>query len=129
MTIVTQLKPEQSSPGRVVLNSRCHGPSLGIDEDPVVCLPYPSHIVSAVAGADRQTGSAHAYLTAYYLLTSASSSIPRYLVPGDIQDLVLDAKQVSARGGALECKLAEEEGIVAITGTACEMAKGTLSVW
>jgi len=58
----------------------------------------------------------------------AKSTIPQHLVSDKVEDIVLDAKQVSARGGALECKLADE-GVVAITGTACEMAKGTLSLW
>jgi len=36
LTIITQLKPDLSSPGRVVIHSRCHASAFGIDEDPVV---------------------------------------------------------------------------------------------
>jgi hypothetical protein len=88
----------------------------------VLCLSI------CVTGLTWQTGSAHAYLTAYYLLSSAQRSVPSGVVE-DVAELVqIDAKQVSPRGGNLLCNL-EQDGLVGIVGTACEMARGTLAVW
>jgi len=45
-----------------------------------------------------------------------------------VENVTLDAEQLSARGGKLECQLAPG-GMVDIVGSAAETARGTLTVW
>jgi len=106
----------------VVIHSRVHAYDLGVEEDPVVRCQ-----TAYLRCTDCQTGAAHAFLVAYYLMTSARDTIPSELIP-DEEKLVFDATQVSERGGALECRLVGKD-VAGLTGTACEMSKGTLSVW
>ncbi|WWD18033.1 hypothetical protein CI109_102480 [Kwoniella shandongensis] len=105
LTIVTQINPE-SKDKTLYLNSRVFASGLGIDEDPV-------------------TGSAHAYLTGYYLASPRSKSLsePFRQNPADV---VIEAKQLSHRGGELRCTW--DNGNVKLVGKAFEWARGMLSV-
>ncbi|WVQ97104.1 hypothetical protein IAU59_004214 [Kwoniella sp. CBS 9459] len=112
---VTQIAPgfkdldAKGETDKLYINSRIFVPGLGVDEDPV-------------------TGSAHAYLTGYYLNSPASKFLPPRFHSGDNVDLTkveLVGRQVSARGGLLRCKW--DDGKVRIVGQAIEFARGSLS--
>lgn len=77
-----------------------------------------------------QTGSAHAFLTGYYLLTPVSSRLPAIVTsdPSLASHLALDARQLSERGGKLFCEL-KEGGMVDLSGTASEWGQGSLTSW
>lgn len=67
-----------------------------------------------------KTGSAHAALIPYYLNYDDSQS------PGPESDaIVIEAYQLSERGGRLICSL--EEGIAKLVGEGAEMGKGTIT--
>ena len=118
MVIITQIDTQGCSKHTLAINSRVHASALGIDEDPV-------------------TGSAHAYMTAFYLLSPVFDTLPSSTLGGEGKDkkakptdITIDASQLSARGGKLKCTLDQSDtSRVGIVGTATEMARGTLSIW
>ncbi|KAK4687491.1 trans-2,3-dihydro-3-hydroxyanthranilate isomerase, partial [Tremellales sp. Uapishka_1] len=102
--IVTQIQKE--SGGNILkINSRVFAPGIEIDEDPV-------------------TGSAHAYLAGYYLLSSVSARLPTTCPPKEVE---IHAVQCSPRGGEMVCKLDGDNLRVKIVGRVAETARGTLT--
>ncbi|KAL7423761.1 hypothetical protein Q5752_001344 [Cryptotrichosporon argae] len=96
--IVTQQVPSESGE-RLRINSRVFAYNVGIDEDPV-------------------TGAAHAALAPYY---ASRASLPSSVAT----PLVIDALQVSARGGGMTVSLVD--GRARLVGRVWETARGTLS--
>ncbi|WWD09196.1 hypothetical protein V865_007318 [Kwoniella europaea PYCC6329] len=111
--VITQVDTSESlKTGQLHINSRVFGPALGIDEDPV-------------------TGSSHAHLTGYYLLSPSTKYIPKQLLDTvtSPKELTVIGHQRSSRGGLLKCKLDEEdESKVKVVGNAFEFGKGTLNL-
>ncbi|KAK8865784.1 hypothetical protein IAR55_000931 [Kwoniella newhampshirensis] len=106
LIIVTQIDKTMSEDGRLHINSRVFGPKVGIDEDPV-------------------TGSAHAYLTGYYLASPRSKSLPEAFRQHPTATII-EGRQLSARGGELRCTW--DNGNVKLVGKAFEFGRGTLNV-
>ncbi|WVR05726.1 hypothetical protein IAU60_002750 [Kwoniella sp. DSM 27419] len=103
--IVTQISDKSSTDAsQLDINSRFFGPGLGVDEDPV-------------------TGSAHAYLTGYYLASPAQRFLPEHMRK-DPLSVVIQGTQVSERRGELRCTW--DGGKVKVVGKAFEFARGTL---
>lgn len=122
MTIITQMQPDASSSGKLRTNSRVFCIDM---EDPVVSHPSSSQVHRLMI----ETGSAHAFLTGYHLLTPASERLPAHVTDGcEVKDVALDARQLSERGGKLYCEL-KEGGMVDISGTASDWGTGTLTSW
>ncbi|WVW82069.1 hypothetical protein I302_104074 [Kwoniella bestiolae CBS 10118] len=113
--VITQVDNSKSiETGELHINSRVFGPALGVDEDPV-------------------TGSSHAHLTGYYLLSQATAQayIPKELLAkvSSPKELTVIGHQRSSRGGLLKCQLdAEDQGKVKIVGNAFEFGRGTLNL-
>ncbi|WWC99473.1 hypothetical protein V866_006376 [Kwoniella sp. B9012] len=111
--VITQVDTSESlKTDQLHINSRVFGPALGIDEDPV-------------------TGSSHAHLTGYYLLSPYTKYIPKQLLDTvtSPKELTVIGHQRSSRGGLLKCKLDEEdESKVKVVGNAFEFGKGTLNL-
>lgn len=105
MIIVTQVAREQPD-DQLHINSRVFAPGLGVIEDPV-------------------TGSAHAYLTGYYV----NSPLTAKLLPKKFADspltTVLNGTQLSKRGGRLICTW--DDCKIKLVGKAWEFGRGTLS--
>ncbi|KLT40112.1 Diaminopimelate epimerase-like protein [Cutaneotrichosporon oleaginosum] len=114
VTILTQAVRVKE--GMVEIRSRVFIPSMGLDEDTI-------------------TGSAHAVLTGYYLSANGGgrSTIERLVRDPDDErpasvkpsTVVLDAVQLSARGGSMRCSLVD--GRAQLVGRAYLMGKGTLN--
>ncbi|KAE8540096.1 hypothetical protein D1P53_004034 [Cryptococcus gattii VGV] len=105
MIIVTQVAREQPD-DQLHINSRVFAPGLGIVEDPV-------------------TGSAHAYLTGYYVNSPlAAKLLPKKFANSPLTT-VLNGTQLSKRGGEIICTW--DDGKVKLVGKAWEFGKGTLS--
>lgn len=76
-----------------------------------------------------QTGSAHAYLTAYYLSTPVALRLPpRVLAGTSSTGVTIEARQLSPRGGAMVCTL-DHHGKARLVGRSVQMGKGELSVF
>ncbi|WRT63962.1 uncharacterized protein IL334_000889 [Kwoniella shivajii] len=104
--IVTQITTHSSNDNDKTLEiqSRMFFPGAGIPEDTI-------------------TGSAHTYLTNYYLSSPASKFLPVELqeTPGDV---VIHATQLSQRGGGMNCILGD--GVVRLIGRVREFGRGEL---
>ncbi|OCF73599.1 hypothetical protein I204_05442 [Kwoniella mangroviensis CBS 8886] len=111
--VITQVDTSESlRTGQLHINSRVFGPALGIDEDPV-------------------TGSFHAHLTGYYLLSSSTKYIPEQLLDTvtSPKELTVIGHQRSSRGGLLKCKVdKKDESKVKVVGSAFEFGRGTLNL-
>ncbi|OXG52506.1 hypothetical protein J010_01663 [Cryptococcus neoformans] len=105
MIIVTQVAREQPD-DQLHINSRVFAPGLGITEDPV-------------------TGSAHAYLTGYYVNSPLTTELLPKKFAGSLLTTVLNGTQLSKRGGRLICIW--DDGKVKLVGKAWEFGRGTLS--
>ncbi|OXB38546.1 hypothetical protein J007_01689 [Cryptococcus neoformans] len=105
MIIVTQVAREQPD-DQLHINSRVFAPGLGITEDPV-------------------TGSAHAYLTGYYVNSPLTTKLLPKKFAGSPLTTVLNGTQLSKRGGRLICIW--DDGKVKLVGKAWEFGRGTLS--
>ncbi|WWC66585.1 uncharacterized protein I206_100488 [Kwoniella pini CBS 10737] len=109
--VVTRVDKAQSIKTKQLhVHSRVFGPALGIDEDPV-------------------TGSSHAHLTGYYLLSKGAKYIPEDLLEQvkSQTELTLIGHQRSSRGGELICKLDEnDDKYVNLIGKSHMFGKGTL---
>lgn len=103
--IITQVSGASGDAAKI--NTRVFCPGIGIPEDPV-------------------TGYAHAALTAYYLGGVGRASVEAVLPGVDVTKVSLDARQLSARGGALVCSLAN--GRAQLAGLGWRTAKGELDV-
>ncbi|TXT08950.1 hypothetical protein VHUM_02424 [Vanrija humicola] len=103
-SILTQLLGTGDDGVRV--NSRVFIPNWGVDEDPVC-------------------GSGHSAITAHYLLGPSSVRVGELV--SDPAAATLDAKQLSARGGALKTSLAGKN--VRLVGRAWRTGKGELEVF
>ncbi|WWD09222.1 hypothetical protein V865_007344 [Kwoniella europaea PYCC6329] len=102
--IVTQISPETDSD--LVIRSRMFAPGIGIQEDTI-------------------TGSAHTYLTNYYLLSKATQFLPPQLQQ-DTTSLVIQATQLSERGGGMKCILGQGGETVRLIGKVREFGNGYL---
>lgn len=90
------------------INTRVFCPGIGIPEDPV-------------------TGYAHAALCSYYLGGVGRASVEEAIPGVDASKAALDARQLSARGGALTCSIVE--GRAQLAGLGWRTSKGELDVF
>ncbi|WVW82104.1 hypothetical protein I302_104109 [Kwoniella bestiolae CBS 10118] len=104
--IITQISPESESSDNLVIKSRMFAPGIGIQEDTI-------------------TGSAHTYLTNYYLLTPASRFLPHKFQQNP-SGVTIQATQLSERGGGMKCILGEGNRTVRLIGKVREFGKGFL---
>lgn len=72
-----------------------------------------------------QTGSAHAYLTGYYVNSPLTTKLLPKKFAGSLLTTVLNGTQLSKRGGRLICIW--DDGKVKLVGKAWEFGRGTLS--
>lgn len=127
MIIVTQVARQQQQPDdQLHINSRVFAPGLGIAEDPVVsAFPWNTIQNGYTLTLKSQTGSAHAYLTGYYV----NSPLADKLLPEKFADspmtTVLNGTQLSKRGGKIICTW--DDGKVKLVGKVWEFGRGTLS--
>ncbi|WVQ71169.1 hypothetical protein IAR50_000694 [Cryptococcus sp. DSM 104548] len=105
LIIVTQLAIDQPD-DRLHINTRVFAPGLAILEDPVC-------------------GSAHAYLTGYYLSSPRTSELLPKKFLDDPTKVVIEGNQPSPRGGRMTCALGE--GKARLIGKCREFGRGTLS--
>ncbi|WWC58412.1 uncharacterized protein I303_100952 [Kwoniella dejecticola CBS 10117] len=108
--IVTQMSAESEesqsiSENTLVIRSRMFAPGIGIQEDVI-------------------TGSAHTYLTNYYLSSPATRFLPEHLKGKDPKSLRIQATQLSERGGGMSCTLGQ--GVVKLRGRVREFGRGVL---
>lgn len=123
MIIVTQVAREQPD-DQLHINSRVFAPGLGIVEDPVVSA-FSRKKSGYTLTLKSQTGSAHAYLTGYYV----NSPLAAKLLPKKFADspmtTVLNGTQLSKRGGKIICTW--DDGKVKLVGKVWEFGRGTLN--
>lgn len=104
--MITQLAGSPA-PNTVRINTRVFAPHIGIDEDPV-------------------TGAAHTALVPYFLDGPATERVRALLGPNaDPRTAVVDAHQLSARGGAMEGSIVN--GRAKLVGRAWRWGKGELT--
>ncbi|GAA6036413.1 hypothetical protein JCM8097_001708 [Rhodosporidiobolus ruineniae] len=107
LTILTQPAPANSG---FDIYSRVFAPAVGIDEDPV-------------------TGAAHTALTPFWL---SPASLPRLSATLSAKDAkkhrTLRAKQVSRRGGEIECVLSEDGKRAELRGRARTVMRGEIEL-
>ncbi|WWC86066.1 uncharacterized protein L201_000937 [Kwoniella dendrophila CBS 6074] len=102
--IISQISTESKE--TLIIRSRMFGPGIGIQEDTI-------------------TGSAHAYLTTYYLQSKARRFIPEHLQQKDPREITIEATQLSERGGGMNCILGDNN-TVRLIGKVREFGKGQL---
>ncbi|ODO07475.1 hypothetical protein L198_01054 [Cryptococcus wingfieldii CBS 7118] len=105
LIIVTQLATDQPD-DRLHINTRVFAPGLAILEDPVC-------------------GSAHAYLSGYYLASPRTSELLPQKFLEDPSKVLIGGNQPSPRGGRMTCALGE--GNARLIGKCREFGRGTLS--
>ncbi|WOO78707.1 putative isomerase [Vanrija pseudolonga] len=108
LTMITQLAgASPTTPNAIRINTRVFAPHIGIDEDPV-------------------TGAAHTALVPYYLDGPATERVRALLPAGaDPRAAIVDAHQLSARGGAIEGSIVN--GRAKLVGRAWRWGKGELT--
>ena len=75
-----------------------------------------------------QTGSAHATLVGYYLTGAGRDAITPHIPAGaNTEDVTLEARQLSKRGGGLTCTL--RDGMAYVIGRGWRYGSGTLEVF
>ncbi|KAL1406199.1 hypothetical protein Q8F55_007888 [Vanrija albida] len=109
LAVVTQLG-KKTGTGTVAIASRVFAPGVGIEEDPV-------------------TGSAHTALLHYYLRTGAAAArvaAAAGVDAADVEGVVLDAAQESARGGHIRASIVD--GRASLIGKGWRWGFGELEV-
>lgn len=122
MVIYTQLVPSRTSGDTVGVNARVFAPGVGIDEDPVVSIDIlPFSFPFFLLFISHQTGSAWATMAGYYLSGPGTASVTETC---GRMPAVMDAQQLSARGGSMSVRLVD--GRAMLVGRGWRTAFGTL---
>jgi predicted PhzF superfamily epimerase YddE/YHI9 len=121
MVILTQMAQQHDA--ELSIRSRVFLPDAVAVEDPVVSQPILSRHGRAML--NPQTGSAHATLTGYYSThPSPLSRLPASVQKNAASNFVINAQQLSQRGGGMKTRY--EDGRAIITAKATEWARGSL---